>query len=164
MGSDSAWHGQDGVIYIERCVHPFNSHASEPYWQVYLTGHALYAVITPGRLKDRKSFMAGPFKSRRLTRAAFSTLLGPFSFDSQAKAQAGQAAVYVINGFKCALSFTCSALSSCLDACISLSLHFRHQLCSYCCLHTMQVNDASLWILQNRAQALCLAEVINPVI
>lgn len=46
--------------------------------------------------------MAGPFKSARLTRAAFSTLLGPFSFDPQAKAQAGQAAVYVINGFRCA--------------------------------------------------------------
>ena len=70
------------------------------------------AVITPGRLKDRKSFMAGPFKSARLTRAAFSTLLGPFSFDPQAKAQAGQAALYVINGFKYALAHL---LSRCLQ-------------------------------------------------
>ncbi|CAL8471588.1 g11130 [Coccomyxa elongata] len=60
-------------------------------------------MITPGRLRDRKSFVAGPFKSARLTRAALSTLLGPFSFDAQAKAQAGQAAVYVINGFKLGL-------------------------------------------------------------
>jgi hypothetical protein len=35
----------------------------------------------------------------RLTRAAFSSLLGPFTFHVQAKAQAGQAILYVTNGF-----------------------------------------------------------------
>ncbi len=59
----------------------------------------LWAVISPGRLRDRKGFKAGPYKSARLARAALGTLLGPFTFDLQTKVQAGQAIAYVTNGF-----------------------------------------------------------------
>ena len=59
-------------------------------------------MITPGNLRDRKAYFLGKWKSRRLARAAFDLFLGEFPVDARAKAQAGQAILYVTNGFKCA--------------------------------------------------------------
>lgn len=58
------------------------------------------AVITPGNLRDRKTYQAGPWQSKRLTRAALGMFLGPSPLDDQARIQAGQALVYFTNGFK----------------------------------------------------------------
>lgn len=58
------------------------------------------AVITPGILRDRKTFKAGPWKNKRLTRAVFDLFLGPAPLDDQARVQAGQALLYFTNGFK----------------------------------------------------------------
>ena len=63
------------------------------------------AAISPDRLRDRQACLAGPFKSPLLARAAMGLALGPFPLDFQAKLQAGQAVLYVTNGFKCAPSW-----------------------------------------------------------
>lgn len=64
-------------------------------------------AITPDRLRDRRACGAGPWKGPNLTRAAMGLALGPFPLDVQAKAQAGQAVLFVTNGFKCASSMPC---------------------------------------------------------
>lgn len=92
-------------------------------------------------LKDRRGFMAGPFKSPRLTRAAFSTVLGTYCIDPQAKAQAGQAAVYVINGFKCASTKSAGfqiiivLLIHCGDLLGATWVPLLCQRCVACCLY-----------------------------
>ena len=70
------------------------------------------AAITPDRLRDRRACGAGPWKGPNLSRAAMGLALGPFPLDVQAKVQAGQAVLFVANGFKCA-PLACSALGSC---------------------------------------------------
>lgn len=84
------------------------------------------AVITPGRLKDRKGFRAGPWKGSGLARAALGTLLGPYTFNLQAKVQAGQAIAYVTNGFKCAphLLLSLPSMNSILACSFSLLRDF----------------------------------------
>jgi hypothetical protein len=62
----------------------------------------MHAAISPDTLRDRQACLAGPFKRPMLTRATMALALGPFPVDNQAKAQAGQAVLYVTNGFKCA--------------------------------------------------------------
>ncbi|KAK9822355.1 hypothetical protein WJX81_000239 [Elliptochloris bilobata] len=57
-------------------------------------------VMTPGNLRDRRTFHLGVWRSRRLARAAFDLFLGEFPVDARAKYMSGQCILYVTNGFK----------------------------------------------------------------
>ena len=58
--------------------------------------------MTPGNLRDRRTFMLGKWNSPRLARAAFDLFLGERPVDARAKYMSGQCVLYVTNGFTCA--------------------------------------------------------------
>lgn len=71
----------------------------------WLTRRAARAVMTPGNLRDRRTYLLGKWNSRRLARAAFDMFLGEYPVDARAKYMSGQCVLYVTNGFKCAPGF-----------------------------------------------------------
>ena len=58
--------------------------------------------MTPGNLRERRTFTLGKWNSRRLARAAFDLFLGEYPVDARAKYMSGQCVLYVTNGFTCA--------------------------------------------------------------
>lgn len=58
--------------------------------------------MTPGNLRERRTFLLGKWNSRRLARAAFGLFLGEHPVDARAKYMSGQCVLYVTNGFTCA--------------------------------------------------------------
>ena len=86
---------EECLVRVHRCSQVQNTETGEAQ-SVFVAG----AVITPGNLRDRKRYHAGPWRSRKLTRAVFDMFLGSDPLDEQARLQAGQALVYLTNGFK----------------------------------------------------------------
>ena len=66
-----------------------------------MTWRILCAVMTPGNLGSRRTFVLGKWNSRRLARAAFDLFLGEHPVDARAKYMSGQCVLYVTNGFTC---------------------------------------------------------------
>lgn len=62
----------------------------------------LCAGITPAPLRDRRPVFFGTFPNPRLAPALLAQFLGPDPIDEDAKAEAGSALVFAINGFRCA--------------------------------------------------------------
>ena len=71
-------------------------------YESWLMRGAPCAVMTPGTLGQRRTFLLGKWNSRRLARAAFGLFLGEHPVDARAKYMSGQCVLYVTNGFTCA--------------------------------------------------------------